>query len=746
MKTNRSFLLAVLALAGSAYAVETRFWQQTEETDFEKGSLDRLSLRSDGRIYLAPSFTEVFDSAIPYLWAVASDGKGNVYAGGGGGGSDKAKLFAIDPAEKSRVIAELDGLEIHAIAVDRGGLIYAATDPDGKVYKITAAGKVQTFYEPHAKYIWALAFDSKGNLFVATGDQGEVHRVAPDGKGSVFFKTEETHARSLAVDAQDNLIVGTEPGGLIIRVSPDGHGFVLYQTPKREVTAVAVAPGGEIYAASVGNRSPAPPSLGSPPPPPPVTPAPAPAGANAITITARSNAPAPNVSPLPTVPAPIAGGSEVYRIDAEGSPRRMWSNAQDIVYAIGFDSENRPLIGTGNRGKIYRINSATLSTVLIDAPPTQITGFASGPQHRLYAITGNIGKVYEIGPGLAPKGVFESDVLDAGAFSYWGRLSFRGTPADATIYTRSGNLNRPQDNWSPWAPLRIQHDAGVPPCSRCLDGQVTSPSARFLQYKVELSAKNAATPAEIASVEVAYLPKNCAPVIDEIEITPPNYRFPAPSSPPTTAASTLSLPPLGQKRHASSGVSLDLSSSQSLTSAKGWIGARWSASDENGDSLLYTIEIRGVNESGWKLLKDKLRDKYYSWDSTAFPDGEYEVRVTASDSPSNPPAEALTATLTSDPFLIDNTPPEILNLTATANGNQIQVSWKARDARSIIDHAEYSLNGGDWSMVEPTSRLSDAPEEDYRLTIPRASTGEQTIAVRVTDSYDNQAVAKTVIK
>jgi len=132
------------------------------------------------------------------------------------------------------------------------------------VYKVSQSGKSEVFYDPKTKYIWALAFDSKGNLFVATGDQGEIHRVTPDGKGSVFFRSEESHARSLAVDAHDNVIVGTEPNGLVIRVSPAGEGFVLYEMPKKEVTAVAVAKDGSIYAAGVGTKPPASPSLTPP--------------------------------------------------------------------------------------------------------------------------------------------------------------------------------------------------------------------------------------------------------------------------------------------------------------------------------------------------------------------------------------------------------------------------------------------------------------------------------------------------
>src|SRR5271156_4614119 len=235
MKTIRLFLVALSVLA-TGFAVDTHFWQHDDRADFESGTLKNLSLRADGRIFLSPEFTEIFDPATPYLWTVAVDSKGNLYTAGGGTGSGTAKVFVIDRAGKSRPFAELDGLEIHALALDSKDQLYAATDPDGKVYKIGSDGKPRVFYDPHQKYIWAMAFSKKGDLFLATGEHGEIHRVAPDGTGSVFFKTEETHARSLVIDAQDNLVVGTEPSGLILRVAPSGQGFVLYQSPKREIT------------------------------------------------------------------------------------------------------------------------------------------------------------------------------------------------------------------------------------------------------------------------------------------------------------------------------------------------------------------------------------------------------------------------------------------------------------------------------------------------------------------------------
>jgi hypothetical protein len=736
MKTIRLLLVALGALA-TGFAVDTHFWQHGDRADFESGTLKNLSLRADGRIFLAPQFTEIFDSSTPYLWTLAIDSKGNLYTAGGGTGSGTAKIFIIDRAGKSRPFAELDGLEIHAIVLDGKDEVYAATDPDGKIYKIGSDGKPKLFYDPHQKYIWGMAFAGNGDLFVATGDQGEIHRVTPSGVGSVFFKTEETHARSLAIDAKDNLIVGTEPSGLILRVSPSGpglmgKGFVLYQSPKREITAVAVTGDGAIYASGVGNKT----AVAQAAPPPPPAPSPALPGVPAV-----GNA---RITPVTGGPGPsIAGGSEVYRINPDGSPRKVWSNAQDIVYAIGFDAGGLPLVGTGNRGKIYRLDSDTVSTLLLDASPTQVTGFGRGPKGGdLYAITGNIGKVFRIGPAFEKQGSFESPVLDAGAFAYWGRISYRGL-GKITVYTRSGNRSHPESNWSPWAAL--QSDSIAAACDSCGAGRTVSPSARFLQYKIDLTPAAGQPEPEVSYVQVAYLPKNVAPVVEAVDITPPNYRFPAQLL-SLTPSNSITLPPIGQQR-SNATAPLEGGISQTLNYAKGFEGARWLASDENNDSLVYRVEIRGVKESGWKLLKDNVKEKYLSWDTSAFPDGEYVLRVTASDSPSNPPDQALTASLISDPFLIDNTPPQILNLAGgAAAGNKLEVRWTAHDARSTIDHAEYSVNGGDWVLIDPVSRLSDSPEEEYHLLIDRPSAGEQVIAVRVSDEFDNQAVDKVVVK
>ncbi|MEJ7607350.1 MAG: hypothetical protein WKF37_14065 [Bryobacteraceae bacterium] len=504
---------------------------------------------------------------------------------------------------------------------------------------------------------------------------------------------------------------------MVVRISPAGQGFVLYQSGKKEVTALAVGRDGSLYVAAAGLKVPGVVVF----PPPPLPSAPGAPGAR------------PGLQPLPSplpslLPQPPSGGSEVYRIGKDGYPQRVWSHAQEIVYAIGFDASGVPLLGTGNKGGIYRLDSELVSTLLIHTEPTQVTTLLSGSRGALYAATGNVGKVFQIGTELERQGSYESEALDGGFYSYWGKARLKSEGKGIGVETRSGNLDRPQKNWSAWAPLNAE-------------GRVASPAARFLQYRLSMTVG----PAEVREIAVAYMAKNVAPVIQEIEITPANFKHTPPLN-LTPSARSITLPALGSKRPPPA-ILLDAgsSSSASLQFAKGFSGVRWAANYANGDALSAKVEIRGVQEKQWKLLQDKVKEKLVSWDTAAFPDGEYIVRITASDSPANPPDHALSTSLESEPFTIDNSAPVISELSATRSGTGLSVRWKARDQRSVIEKAEYSLDGGEWLMVEPTTRLSDSIDHQYALKVDRGG-AETTVAVRVTDEFENVSVEKVVVR
>jgi hypothetical protein len=725
MQTIRLFILA--GAASCLFAVETKTWVQSEAAEFEKGSLKHISIASDGHVSLAPVFRELYDPAVAYLWCAAVDSKGNVYSGGSGG-----KVFMVSRDGKGKTLATIAGGDVYALAINRKDEVFAALSPDAKIYRISSSGNAELFYDPKAKYVWALVFDPAGNLFAATGDQGKVVRVTPDGKGDVFFETDETHARSLAFDGAGNLIVGTEPGGLVIRVSPKREGFVLYQSGRREITSIAVAKDGSIYAVGVGGKS-APPSA---PPPAPAPPAPT---ASTSTQSAQPQ-PVRQTSPPPaslsTGPV-VSGGSDLYRIAADGHPQRVWTSSQQVAYAIAFDSRDRLVAATGNQGVIYRIESDRVSTRLLDAEPAQFTALALAPGGALFAVTANAGKICQIGPELEKEGTLESEPFDAGSFTYWGRLHWNSdlNGGAVAVEARSGNLDGHQKFWSPWAPVTASGAS-----------RIQAPAARFLAWRATLTAAPDGRTPVLSLVEAAYQAKNVAPVIDRIEITPANYKFPG-ASLTASSSSTLTLPPIGQPRRSSpSSGSEPTSSTASLTYDKGSIGARWRASDANGDTLSYRVEIRGAAEHEWKLLKDNLKETKYSWDSTTFADGSYLLRVTASDAIDNYPGQALTAEIISEPFSIDNSPPQISGLAARIESGKIVIRFKATDAVTPLSLAEYSLNGGEWISAEPTTRLTDSLEHEYSVTVDKPAGTEFTIAVRVTDENDNTSVEKVVIR
>ncbi len=772
------FLLTNLSGSGlisPAFAEGTRTWEQSKFEELTKGTATGVAIRSAGGLELAPTFKNLYATPSTYIWSIAADDAGNVYVAAGA----PARVYRITPDGKATVIFEPKELQVQALVTGPGGAIYAATAPDGKVYKLehkpnTAPDKKNkenkenkdkdkttddrdkdkdaakpavdsswsssVYFEPSTKYIWDLALDKAGNLYVATGDHGEIYRVTPKGEHSVFFKSDETHIRVLAFDAQDNLIAGSDGSGLIYRISPAGEGFVLYSAPKKEITALALDRTGNIYAAAVGEKR-----SGSGPGAAGVAAALMNIGANAPSAGAAPQTPGITITPAPTTPQTAgpfpfpgggtSGGSDVYRIAPDGSPARIWTSREDIVYALAFDSQGRLLAGTGNRGHIFAITGQDDFSDLLKATASQVTRFAKAPGGSLYAATSNLGKVFVLGPGPETEGTYESDVFDARIFSRWGRAEFRGT-GSVDLYVRSGNVDNPDRNWSPWKKIDL-----------AANPETGIPAARYAQWKAVL---HAGTPAPgVDSVALNYLPKNAAPEIDDVTVQVGVKYQSMPKLSGSTMGSDSSGSSFGGSSFGGSGQHFEASPPSSRD--RDSIGVKWSAHDDNDDQLVYSLFYRGDGQTRWLLLKDNLSDKAYSFDASLLPDGGYIVKVVASDAPSHSPGEALTASKESRRFEVDTTPPRIENLSALIEGAEVHVIFRASDVFSPIKRAEYSVDAGDWKYVEPVGQLSDAKTEnyDFKVTPEEGKDGaasEHVVVVRVYDRYENMGAAKVLIR
>lgn len=736
-KTAFSVLLMGLALP--ALAETTRFWRQESYAEFEKGRARGVALRSDGEILLAPRFREVADPNLEFLWALAEDEQGNLYVGGG----SPAKVLRIDAAGQSAVVFESKELEVHALAADpETGTLYVATSPDGSVYKIPRGGEPALLFEPEAKYLWDLVRYPDGSLFLATGDKGEIFRITPGGKGEVFFASEETHVRALALDADGNLYAGTEPNGLVLRISPQKEAFVLYEMPRKEVTALKFDASGNLYVAAIGQKT-QPPAFPTAPPSPvvPTTQLPT----TTVTVTATPGV-APRIVSTPRLPFLTAGGSDVYRIAPDGYPEPLWSSPTELVYSLSFDPDGRLLAGTGNDGKLLALDSLTLFTYLAQASSRQITALLRGADNRVYLCTANPGKIFALGPELEAEGNFESDVFDAQIFSQWGRIGWqsRSQPSAGSVqlFTRSGNTSDPQKNWSPWSEAYAEARGTA----------VTSPPARFLQWKAMLRAVDSRTPS-LSGVSVAYLRRNIAPAVEKVIVQAPGVSIRSVPSPPQQiqpAQLELPGPPTRQTRSTNAVPSpappqppQRVEPPPQGTAEPGARSVLWSADDGNDDTLVFSVYYRGEDESRWKLMKDALTEEFYTWEAATLPDGAYYIKVVASDAPSNPADLALKGENVSDRFEVDNTPPRIQALAAAPRSQTVEVRFSAQDSYSPLKQAEYSLDAADWQTIFPVSRTTDTPQHNYVFRLEKLEPGEHTVVVRVYDRFDNPGLAKT---
>jgi hypothetical protein len=746
-------LLALVVYPHLLLAQGTRLWVQSRYEDFEKGQPESASIASPGFLEAGPTLRSVLLTPSTYIWDVASDQQGNAYVATG----SPATVLKVSPDGASTKLFTSKDLTVQTVKVGPDGAVYAATVPGGKVYRIkpgqsgldetTATVVFDAATMAHtatpakpadqARYIWDLAFDAQGALYIAAGGPAAIYRVdvkADNPHPEVYFESDEQHIRCLLFEPNGNLIAGSDGGGLVYRIGKDRKAFVIYDAPKREVTALAESADGRLYVAAVGEKS------KSPLPPLPVQGV---AVATAtITIVTPGSVQASSGNGL------VPDGTEVDELSPQGAPRKLWASRDDVVYALRSTPQGL-LAATGNRGRIYRIREDGSYVDLARASTGQATAFANAPD-GLYVATSNTGRLYKLSSQPSTHATYLSDVFDSGVFSQFGRIEINandnGSTGDFEIFARSGNVENPERNWSPWQKVTLNAGtAGVP-------------AARFIQWKAVLEPG-----ARVGSVGVNYLPVNIAPVVDEIAVEPGARATQAAPQPGQPQQISINLP------SAQNNLSYTQDPSTSPLSAvrdRSAVTVRWSAHDDNGDDLIFDVYVRGDDEKNWRLLRARVTERFYSFDSIRIPDGGYRIRVVASDAPAHILGDALTGERESDHFIIDTTPPVVTALQGTLQGGALHASFVATDAISPIAHAEYSLDAGRWQFLEPVGKISDSLSEHYDLTVPLSAIAvrplpedepagarppatdpqEHILTVRVYDRYENVSAAKTVVR
>ncbi len=722
---------AVVALVLPLHASSAKFFVTATQSDFLKGDVENLSIDSRGELSLGPAAELIYESAAPFLWAVVAQPDGTLLVGSG----NEGKVFKVDSQGHGSMFFDSTELEVHALAPAPNGGLYVGTSPDGKIYLVDRDGGSRTFFSADDKYIWALAVDAKGNVYAGTGDKGVIYKIAPDGKGAPFYKTNATHATALAFDKSGNLLVGTGTPGKVLRIAPDGKPFVLLDSPFQEIRSLRFDDKGELYVAALSGRGP---SGGSPTTTETVTNAPEPPRAPVASVSAE-------ITSVSVVDVGSAGPSSspredrrtvkggVYRIMPDGVWDQLWESRDDSPYDLTFDQNGRLLIGTGSKGKLYRLEGEPLRPTLVArSSGQQITSFYKDVRGRLYYATANPGKLFRLSTERANRGTYESEPRDAQMVSTWGSISWRGTAANGSrveLYTRSGNTETPDDTWSAWSSA-YSNAEGTP---------ITSPKARYLQWRAVLTGQTASP--VVTSITAAYLQRNLRPQVRSITVHPPGIVFQKPFStgdPELAGFEDQSTPDRKLAAQASSQSGVTSPSLGRRTYQKGLQTLVWRADDENDDDLVYDVLYRREGESTWRTLRKAVSDTILVWDTTTVPNGTYFVKIVASDAPSNSTNGALVGEMDSVAFEIDNSPPTFTIGSVRTDRGRTIVTFDVKDDHSPIQRVEYSVDGQHWRAVFPVDGIADSRSEHYELPI-EGTFGERGVTLRATDGMNNVA-------
>jgi hypothetical protein len=386
------------------------------------------------------------------------------------------------------------------------------------------------------------------------------------------------------------------------------------------------------------------------------------------------------------------------------------------------------LIGTADKGRIYSVTNDGRDTLLLQSPEGQISSMLV-KNNQVFAASSNQGKLFRFGTELLNEGTYESSVRDAKLTASWGRIWWRGA-GNVELQTRTGNGERPDTTWSDWS-TSYRNPEG---------NQISSPRARFVQWRATIRGSAAGAPSSVEDISLAYLPRNVAPEVLSITALPNGVGL--------QQVAQVQIDPNVE----SSGLDPSLFGAVATVPPRRFYqrGARsfqWQAEDRNGDTLEYSIYYRGLNEQTFRLLKDKLRDNFYTIDGATLADGRYVIKVVASDAPDNPLGQKLTGERLSEPIDIDNTPPVIkVQVQPQISGDTVRVVFAVDDATGKIKKADASLDGTSWVSVFPDDGIADSGHETFTVDFGSLTPGEHTISLRAFDTSGNVGTLSVTIR
>lgn len=601
---------------------------------------------------------------------------------------------------------ELPDAESVWASLEVNGELLLATGNEGKIVRVKA-GKVSEV----AAIKDALAVTSLekafGKILVGSIPGGKIYELAGDKLKDFTELKGAEHIWDMAFDEKSKtLYVATGPEGKLFRVTADGTAQVYYDAPQSHLMSVA-ARDGKVFVGSSGEAR--------------LYEVTGPGRAQVLQDFAmtevRDIAIAENgdvfaianelsggpreekinkATPMtPRRPSAQGGKGVLYRFDQKRRPEELYSSKSEHFVSLGLDGEGRPVLGTGSEGKVIRVEENHNYAILADVEERQVIALVR-PEKSGWVIANDPVVVHPIEAVGGQNAVWTSDVLDAGLRAGFGRINW-DVSGKVEFSTRSGNTAEPDDTWSDFSPALTK------------GAQVSSPAGRYLQVRARLTEGEKS---RVRRIDIPFVTDNLRPVLTSVSAT--------------SGADTK-----GSGGIASSGGPIS-------GKAASKIKLSWDVENPDEDELRYRVEYRRAKDEKWfdaLTPGEVLTSKSWDWETEDLPEGEYFVRVEASDELSNSPGRVLKHQLMSAVILVDNTAPRISGLAVQGR----KLSGSASDGIGPVRRIEMRVAGqSEWIPVDPKDGVFDQATETFEIDLSGLVPDEGALlTVRVFDTAGN---------
>jgi|GEM_PF-274531 len=710
-----------VGLSEPAQATSTRSFELDDAASFSLGELHHAAVESNGQVHASVGLTRIAlpaDLGVVYSQARGDDGA--IYLGTGEGG----RVYRVR-GEQVDLFAETGQMLVSSLVFGDGGVLYAGTVPEGRIYAIattgTQAGQLREFARPTPSTDAPTGTQTGTQSAASTGTQttapmtGVVAAATAPAPEAAPSPAPAESIWDLAWDAaHQRLYAATGAQGHVFAIDPQGRTELLWDAPAAHAMSLAIGAEGVLFVGTSDDAVVA--RIVSPFTSQHRTEVAWDFPGNEITdlafrdgvlVIAANEFPAPpaaSAGPIKRTASAARGArpgvakGRIWTLSADGRAERLWASEEGHVTRLSLGEQGLIYGALGTDGRVVRIAPDRTSAVWLDVDEREVLALdmtGSAP----FLATGDAAAFYRLQAERPEDPHWTSKVLDAELVSRWGQLTWRGT-GTIRMQTRTGNVERPDETWSDWS------------TAITAAGPIRSPAARFLQIRTTFVSADAS----LRALQAYYLPQNQRPVLSDVGLkarTTKRVEGEAPTPSPQ-------------------------------------LGLSWKVESVDGDSLRYRVRFREESQSVWRdLVRDAetLSATEYQWNTSSVPDGFYVVQVEASDELSNPDVYTLRAMANSEPLLVDNHPPDLVDIRTTGT----HVTGRATDTMGPIARLEVALDGGEWRMFFPADDLFDTRDERFDLDLTTLTTshplapGSHIVAIRTQDAAGNMVSAETSI-